>query len=552
MWSLEAMERREEPVTANLAPVLASRELLLRIDAALRQQDPGRRGWILADATRPGLPGVRIDVRPFLLAANGTPGLRAESAARPFRPEELPPQYGLVLVASDPGEMQEDALQALRSVVQRQRPFLCLYSSGDGGPVMSRDGTLAPLPAAPSRQTVGRLRITLRGREDLDLSAPLPAQVRIRSAEPQGFFFVRSPLSAGEGKFERFEVESRDGSPLGEALLRLDLAIDGEADRLVITPCEEDRIRIRRADGSPSPSRERPLRLHVIFDRTTLDRAAWQRAFWAASLWAQKEEPSPSPMVQSDSAEKGSADRSQRGWNREIRSQLAEGLRKTVLKLHRRVTLDLWWFADVPRPGMAPPDGLPVAPSAWGHFGTRRLENLSEALASTDFDYACGMDLFDAVDEALEQVVARIRDLGEESHAVLVVGDSPPPPADEQDPLWRRIVDGPTRTNARRSPKFHSARSQLDQQEIPVGWLFVRHPKSPDLPAGKDREMSLFLDAYPRFQTLRESILAALQQLGLLIEGCDGVEDFERSLGALFQRMKKAREAVSRLAIEEA
>ena len=534
-------------MTDNLALVLSSQELLTRIDAALARRDPERRGWALVDATRPGLPGVRIHARPFLLEPCGAPGLRVEAEARPFRPEELPAKYGLILLASDPGDLDESALQALRSTVERQRSTLCLYAPAGAALSMSQEGRLVPLPAAPASLGVGRIHMTLRGREDLDLAAPLPKKVRVRGAEPRDTFFVRSLLSPEAGEsFERFEIVSRDGSPLGEALLRLDLGTDGEADRLVITPWSgEDRILVRHTGILPPPPPDRAVRLHVIFDRTTLDREAWERALSAAGQWMQDAEDS-NPTVEAR------VDRSQREWNHEIRARLALSMRETVPKLHRRVILDLWWFADAPRPGMAPSDGLPTAPAAWGHLGTRRLENLSDTLLATDFDYACGMDLFDAVDEALEQVVHRTRDLTDERHAVLIVGDSPPPPADEQDPLWQRVVDGPPRTNARRSPKFRDALARLRREEIPVGWLFVRHPKSVNSQTAKERERGLLFEHYPRFQTLRERVLAALQQQpGLLLEDCDGVEDFERSLGALFQRMRKVREAVSRLSIEE-
>jgi hypothetical protein len=540
---------REDLVTDGLALVLSSQELLTRIDAALARQDPERRGWALVDAARPDLPAVHIHARPFLLEPRSAPGLRVESETRPLRPEELPPKYGLVLLASDPGDMDEAALQALRSAVERQRSTLCLYSPAGAAFLMSQEGRLVPLPAAPASLGVGRIHITLRGREDLDLVALLPKKVRVRGAEPRATFFVRSLLSPEAGEsFERFEVVSRDGSPVGEALLCLDLGTDGQADRLVITPWSgEDRILVRHTGVlPPPPPLDHAVRLHVIFDRTTLDREAWERALAVANRWTQN-------VVDLNPTKEGRADRPQREWNHEIRTGLAMSMRETVPKLHRRVILDLWWFADAPRPGMAPSDGLPTAPAAWGHLGTRRLENLSDALLATDFDYACGMDLFDAADEALEQVAHRIRDLTEESHAVLIVGDSPPPAADEQDPLWQRVVDGPPRTNARRSPKFRDALARLRREEIPVGWLFVRHPKNVNPQTAKERERALLLEDYPRFQTLRERVLAALQQQpGLLLEDCDGVEDFERSLGALFQRMRKVREAVSRLSIEEA
>jgi hypothetical protein len=519
-----------------LPQVLESRELLLRIDAALAPAGATSRGWVIADATAPALAWARVRVRPWLRDPGGMPGLRIERQREPLTPQELDPADGLALLTADPAAMPDTALALLRETLRQRRPHVCLFT-GAGGELWRRQGgATGPLPPPRPAAAGARIRIALRGRDDVAFETALPATLLVNSSKPRDALRVQAPAAAGfAGGPESYEISSADGSPVGEVRLRLDFRAGEGADRLVITP-EEDGGRVQlRSLGGPGRTlaalfaRSAAVRLHLLFDCTTLDQDCWPRALRALS-----------GMVE----EEGPEERPQRKWNLDLRRRLAAGLQASAKQLHRRVIFDLWWFADVPRPDMAPPDGLPIAASAWGHPGERRLENLEQALLDGDFDYACGMDLFDAVDEALERVVARIRQLAREQHAVLVVGDSPPPPADDEDPLWRRLVDGSPRTNARRSPTFRVALAELGHAGVPLGWLFVRQPKS----AGG---FAAGLDHFPQFQTLREETLAALQQLGFPVEGCEGVGDLERSLSALFGRMKREPVAASHLTIRE-
>ncbi|HLX08675.1 MAG TPA: hypothetical protein VKY89_12520 [Thermoanaerobaculia bacterium] len=522
--------------TACLTGELASADLVRRITAALNLQWPQRprlRGWVAADATLPRLPWVTVHLRPWLSDPGEAPGMRREAGEGPLRDRAPAIGYGLVLLARDPASLVEPALAALRAAMAQGQPNLCVFGF-PGEITFPYQGERLPLPAAPPQPAPEPLRLELRGRGPLALDTTLPATVRIRGTQARHFLLARAGRQADFGaRFERFEIRSRDGSAIGEVALLADLRTEpGGSDRLTLAPAPADvRIEVRSA-GLERPQRPRrfpssgALRLHVLFDRTTLDVESWPRALAALT--------SRSAEVNEAAAPKGR-------WNLQLRQQLAAGLQASVHQLHRRPILDFWWFADQPRPGIAQPDGLPIAATAWGHPGELRLEQLPAALLGRDFDYASGMDLFDAVDEALEQVAGRIAGPAATPQAVLIVGDSPPPPADEQDPLWRRIVagdgDGAPRTNARRSPRFRRVLADLDAKGVPVGWLFIRHPGTPEAQPAD-------LDLRPRFQTLREEVLAALQHHPpLAVEACDPGEDVGRSLGALFARLNQEPEA---------
>jgi hypothetical protein len=516
---------------AGLTRELESVHLVRRITAALSLEWPQEqrlRGWVAADATLPHLPWVTVHLRPWLSDAGTPPGLRLEAGEGQLRGGAPAIGYGLVMLARDPASLVEPALAILRAAMSHGRPNLCVFGF-PGELTFPYQGERLPLPEPRPLPALEPIRLELRGRIPLALETTLPATVRIRGTQARHFLLARAGRAAGfEARFERFEIRSRDGSPVGEITLLADLRAEADgSDRLTLAPAASDaRIEVRSA-GLERTNRTRrfagssSLRLHVLFDRTTLDVESWPRALAALT--------SRSAEVNEAAAPKGR-------WNLKLRQQLAVGLQASAHLLHRRPILDFWWFADQPRPGIAPPDGLPIAATAWGHPGELRLEQLPAALLGRDFDYACGMDLFDAVDEALEQVAGRVGNPAANPHAVLIVGDSPPPPADEHDPLWQRIVQGnggAPRTNARRSQRFRQVLASLDRKGVPVGWLFVRHPGNPEAQPAD-------LDLRPRFQTLREEILAALQHYAsLVIEGCDPGEDIGRSLGALFARLNQ-------------
>ena len=527
---------------ACLTGELESADLALRITAALDLKVPqGQRlrGWMAADATLPHLPWVVVHLRPWLGDPGSRPGLRREDGNGPLRDRAPAAGYGLVLLARDPASLLEPALTALRTALSLEQPSLCVFGF-PGELTFQHEGERLPLPSPRPLAALAPIRVELRGRLPHTFETFLPATLRIRGTQARHSLLARAGLTADfEEPFERFEIRSRDGSPIGDLALRADLRAEaGTRDRLTLAPASDARIEVRSA-GLERPGRPRrlagaaALRLHVIFDRTALDLEAWPRALAALT--------SRSAEVNEAAAPKGQ-------WNLKLRQQLAAGLQGSLQRLHRRPTLDFWWFADQPRPGIAPPDGLPIAAASWGHPGELRLEQLPAALLGRDFDYACGMDLFDAVDEALEQVAGRIGNPAAYQHAVLIVGDSPPPPADEQDPLWRRLVqgngDGAPRTNARRSPRFRTILASLERQGVPIGWLFVRHPGNPETQPAD-------LDSRPRFQTLREEVLAALQQYtSLVVEACDPGDDIGRSLGALFARLNQEPEVEILPAIE--
>jgi hypothetical protein len=322
--------------------------------------------------------------------------------------------------------------------------------------------------------------------------------------------------------------------PLGAGTVRVDLCCRaGRPDEIILT-CHEFKSPVKVREHELAPSRQRQprfspetVRLHLIFDRTTLDADAWPQALAALG-----------GLVQESGDEMfAPGEISLQSWNQQLRSALADALVSEAHGLHNgEVLFQLWWFADKPRDGVAHIRNIPSLRDSFGGGEQCSVGELCEQLCSSSFEYAPGFDLFDAVDEVLYRVASHIAPTARNSgkqHAVLIVGDSPPPPADKNDILWTTLVDGPPRTNARCSPRFRTALKSLLDIKVPVGWLFTKS----GVPASKAGYRE-YENQYQYFRTLRRNVLDALHQIeGLKMDECTGGENIRVALKRLLEEM---------------
>ncbi|HEX4955388.1 MAG TPA: hypothetical protein VF017_18510 [Thermoanaerobaculia bacterium] len=516
---------------SDLRTLLDSTEALLGLDAALAGRLEKRQGWLLVDTRTAELPAVTVHVRPWLRDPGCPATFRIEEHERPYSRMALRSGYGLIFLTGSRGAMDEAGYQALQDALDDEVPhvLVCDGESGlsfhDGGGRWSR----VPHPRPVAQR---ELRLEIHGSGSMKVDRVLPCRVRVESPAARDSFRIRLEERRGFRETEiPFHLQTSGDVPLGEGWLCLDFVPGEEVDRLVVRPEGfSPTVAIERMNGRRPVRQRSPARLHLLFDRTTLDLESWPRAFESATLG----------MDERDAARVGDDPRSE--WNLGLRRALAQALTDQLHHPKGPARIELWWFADTPQPGIDRLEGLPVAPARWGRAGACAPLHLPGRLTGSVFGYASGLDLFDAVDELIVQVAEATKESPQEQHAVLVVGDSPPPPADEQDPVWLGLVDRPLRTNARRSPLFRRALAELGELQIPVGWLFLRH--SADPPANPH-----FVPHYALYQTLRESTLAALRRYGpaLILESADGPEDLARALGEILRQMAGRRELPSRL-----
>ena len=519
--------------------ILQLPEALESIDAALTRRSRRHRGWLLIDAESPELPGFVVHVRSWLQDPGAEKRFRVGTRLRRSSGADLAAGYGVVFLAGPDGLMDTAGYDRLAEALEKDLPHLVVRVETDGLAFSDGAGRWVELPP-PRKMATVPLDLEVHGARTLREEVTLPFRIAVSSSLTQDSVHLRLVDRGGFRSTNfRFRLRAAGGVPLGRGVLRIDFDPEGPSDRLVVVPEGfVPAVEVVPQD-SPRPARGRrfvrgvPLRLHLLFDRTTLDHEQWERAFAALTDVA--------PQVDDEFQ----AEDPRSNWNLQVRRGLANAMAGRLADLHDGVKLELWWFADMAQPGVAEPDNLPKSRTAWGHPGECALEKLADRLSGRVFGYATGMDLFDAVDEVLGQVASLTGSAQREQHAVLIVGDSPPPPADEWDPIWQELVERPLRTNARRSPAFRQHLEELTRRQVPVGWLFVR---SSAPPVGRD----LYLGHYPQFQTLRENTLAALKRMpDLMVQSCDGAEDFDRGLAELFRQMGIKPETPSRLEVGE-
>ena len=260
---------------------------------------------------------------------------------------------------------------------------------------------------------------------------------------------------AGSGKLT-IDLEARSGEARWD--LRYDDAIDGIF-RIPAPPSEEDS--------------EPPTRLAVILDRTCPDEAGWS----AARAGGREE---GKAVVEAEAAYGKSTTQTATApvvlpgeLNREVRTALGAAL--AGLLEGQDMLVDGWWFADTPGDGIAVPEGVTIGRRAVVNAGSEppvRSPNLFESAT-----WSPGFDLWDPLDEALDQAVRRLRDDKGRRGGVLIVGNSPPRfPLQRKSPL-RKVASylGFTTSHRRGSRLWHDVLDACEKEGVPVVYVFLTH-----------------------------------------------------------------------------
>jgi hypothetical protein len=522
-----------------------------KIDQLVRKLQRRHRGWVLVDAANRE-DYAWMHARPFVKDEGFTPGLRRElRSADGFNGVAevlswLEPRFGYALViVKPPGLPVPEVVSMLAHAQETQLPFLVLELGERLEDLRYIDDAgrkrRLPLPG-PLHGEALALRLTGARTESGEWQLPLPLDAVV--AEPRAKLEVE--LTGRSNGFRRrsygFLLERPPGTGAASGRLVLDVRPHREQrDELILTAegfREAPRIQAYESvvpGPRPSPARDETWRVHVLFDRTTLDVDQWPAALSAGFV--------RSTAGRTDAGE----DRNQRltkppsaaaslavesaSWNLRLRRSLAAALPQLAREMPG-AELHLWWFADTPRAGIERHPVLESPRTAFAACGRCPSEHLMEVLESAQFGYCPGLDIYDAADEALEAVAAAISGTpGRAHHAVIVVGDSPPPPRDPFDPLWRELPGRSVATNARCSGKFRQALAALGKLDVPVGWLFIRSPRGP---APEDGKLLAYGKSYPAFQSVKERVLALLRATEGLITVETGTEtDLEGSLRRL-------------------
>ena len=511
---------------------------LLALDELARDRMPERRGFGIADA-RDAEPTLAL-IHARAGVGGDAPGLLRSLPDGPF-PDRLPPGYLLFLFhpeALAPGHpalglVEQGELLAIGAREREGRIELC-DARGEWQPIAS--GRLRPSQGVTIE--VGGVSLG----EHL-----LPATIQVRLDQRAGAVHARVSVPDREPLEVAAALSLREGSS-GEGTVRLDLVPDpngADALRLTVLSFEPEVAVTPLVDSSLMACRpafhRRWLKLHVLFDRTSLDAAAWPLAL--AGSWSR---PSSGPVQEGAFAAPAAPQtRAPERWNLDLRAALAAGLADSIHALHSEVTLALWWFADLPHPDrpLAPPAGLPLASALSGSVGQCTLEALAHMLEGPHFHYATGLDFVDAVDAGTQMIHRAIAvDRDPVDHAVLIVSDSAPPASSETCPIFRWLAQGPPQTDLRRSTVFVDSLAALHERGVPVGWLFPRDLGPAEGLSGKPGVAR----QYSRFWDLRERTLQALRELPHLeVAEAGSREPFAPVLEQLFSRMRQRAPALA-------
>lgn len=419
---------------------------------------------------------------------------------RPFLQEGLQVESGQGSLAAGyaglvPAEADPEALAELL----RDHPalFRC-----DDLAFTDAQGHDRPLPADPGVQRT-LLPICLGGRQ---MRVALPTRVRLYagskdcavelSCDGQTSWFVARGLTPGplEATLQVRCHPSQD---------RFSLTLPVATERWVEAPWRAHR------------GFREDLTLHLVVDRTMLDDVRWHLGLNAA-LGAMEAE--LTGLFEGDTPPEQPS-------NKGFLESLDRAVDGHAGGLAARVSVQLYWYGD--RPGAHSDDGrLPTVGTlaAAGRAGSWSRGRLM----GPDFGYVRGFDLFDAADEAMLLVVDAVKRAPSSRHAVLFVGDSPPPPSSPSGPLWKTLVAAPIPTSARCSAGFVDGLSTLRGLEVPVAWVvpqpgrmapgtqaerFVAHQERVRLVAGALSQLSGLHVVEQAQETLPEGIARALDWL---------------------------------------
>jgi hypothetical protein len=430
---------------------------------------------------------------------------------------------GVLLVAPERSAISDTVLQMLEDGWRGDVPCVTLFMPDGGVPTLFADGVAEPV--SDEGPHVEPVTLHVRGSRPVAIRSTLPAAVAIQSSFSSAAFecsVAESSLAASA----RVRLSTPTGEAIGARTVVIDASDDGSGQiRLAVRATSPLRaVRL----GDSWLARPKRLRLHLVIDRSTIDTEAWGAAYNLSTGW----------QVANPGA-----------LNSLWRAQLSRALSDTLVHMFPDVAVHLYWFADRPRAeGVALGHGGAVSELAAGRIGHVSQALLASTLNGSAFEYLRGLDLYDAADEALELVAGVIaRDRGTDPDVVVVVGDSPPPPADSSDPVWRLVVNGDgaaipagLRSNARKSTLFTTTLKELRRHGVPVGWLFLRDQREAAADHVAQRTQHV------HFRALRERVLEALMGFdGLVVHGCDDYERMGEALVAVVSSLLETPDGLS-------
>lgn len=533
--------------------------LINRLAALVNVLQPESRGWRMICASPQGALSAVVHMRPHLSDAQMPPGFRVEMLGAVPLSLSGHATYPNLFVCSERCDLppEVDALAVMAEGASQ--PWLMLQVADGSGAIRlyEKDGTRPAFTAEPPAARLSRARILIQGREPMEVEEMFPFALGVSSSESAATFSVELQSPGLSDGVRHYVVDGV--APIGGGALEFDVRCRvGAPDELVVrasgfaAPVTVSELALPpKGPSRPSFRIDKAVCLHVLFDRTTLDPNAWPVALEATTGFSQAAPNEDDLGIYQKRERQAEEPLASKNWNRGVRAALGLALAEEIGQLHGGETyFHLWWFADTPKPGIADMKAVSALREPCGEGGVCGPGSIRQRLNEDGFGYAPGFDLFDASDEALERLALVVEEsvtLSREQHAVLIVGDSPPPPSGKSDALWTRLVAGPPRTNARCSPLFAGSLRKLHDLGVPIGWLYLTLSESPTETRAIYRHS---VEQYQYFISLRREISRALQLVGgehMIVETCDGLGEMGGGLRTLFKRMSQRKPELSLL-----
>lgn len=289
-------------------------------------------------------------------------------------------------------------------------------------PLERTDGRLLqygnPLPVPPPQAAQECLSVI--GMNQIELRLPRPATFKVRCGFPS-VLRLRGPA----GDLHSFKLTPPEDD-VSNAWYDATVVFVDDSPRL-----EVDGWSISPLDAEPEP----PRRLHIVFDRTCPDTEGWPVAYQtsrammgdaqfeagdeAEAMYGKGKVAGGAPAGSPATPESANA-------NRRIRQGTASAIDK--LRGEYDAGCSINWFADI----------SDLSADATG-----------SATSVDGLDWLPGVDLFDALEEAMDHVVTREVEVGD---AIIIIGNSPPRPG--QSAALRALTEQGSRAHRTTAPRW--------------------------------------------------------------------------------------------------
>ncbi|WP_413208286.1 hypothetical protein [Rhodospirillum sp. A1_3_36] len=352
------------------------------------------------------------------------------------------------------------------------------------GEIQGADGSSSPSHAAPHMAQSVSLDITIRGSGAplvlRDRLLPIALSVEVDDIGRESWIEVEA--KSHDGRFvppaARFRVLRK-----GRSALRLDIRPNSQGDSWTVG--EVDVATGQVTPLAPVSSRPPPAsidRLAVIFDRTCPDEGKWGRA-WEISLGIGR---MPTGGFLAADEEGEGEEIPQAEVNSEIRRTLGPAITRA---LGEDTPVDCWWFADQGGDGVVCPHTVNMPERPFSEVGAEASGHVDRLVQN--LTWAPGLDLWDALDEALNAASIRLVDERENNKAILIVGNSPPTFPREPDTPFFQVRNAMGHSTAVRQKTFcwKEALDRCREARIPIVYLFLTHSAAP---FGLERSFDVF------------------------------------------------------------